>query len=937
MMLIIINTMTHISFLLSICMIVIVARKCQHSQIRKALLLLFVFTTIWSIGTLLELYFRLATGVTNRQFINVCYISICLLPIAILYLGRLIMQPDWHAKPICAAFFIIPLASIAVVYTDPLHHLFFVNFSLQSSEAVYGGYFYFHSLYSYGCIAAGIILMFISSVRNFGFFSRQSLLVISGIAITTVPNILYSFGIVALPFSVSSAAFTLTIFCFAVAFLKFRFITALPITLRQVVDLISDGYLVVDKQQGILAFNRSLLHLFQEPVNIPLGTNLRTFVERYLSNISYDRILELQTQAIAKQGTVSTEALLPGDTYVSVEISPVMQRDAHIGTIMLFKNITQSKLFIEATKAESRYKSEFLSNMSHEIRTPMNAIIGMVNIGKSANDIERKDYSLTRIEDASKHLLGVINNILDISKIEAGKFELSPEEFDFEKMLQQVLNVVKFRADEKKQTISVYIDTNIPRIIFGDDQRLAQVITNLVGNAVKFTPKEGTVYIDSRLLGDENGVCTIEVRIIDTGIGISSEHQARLFQSFQQAESNIARNYGGTGLGLAISKNIIEMMGGRIWVESEYGKGATFAFTVQLKRSVDKKNELNANGINWNNIRILAVDDESYTFEYLVEMTHGFGATCELAVNGEEALRFAEQKGGYNFYFIDGKMTVIDGIKLTKALKSRAPAVGGSVVVLIASAEWSEIAEEATAAGVDRYIQKPLFPSMIVDTMSEYLGVDRQQTEDSRQKTISTYSGSRILLVEDIEINREIVMSLLEPTQIKIDCAGNGVEAVRMFRESPEKYDMIFMDVQMPEMDGYEATYTIRALDFPNSKTIPIIAMTANVFREDVEKCIEVGMDGHIGKPLDLEEIHGQLRRYLKEDRRKSPDRRQKKERRHLLERRQKTNRRLLLDRREMTDRRHISGRRHLTDRRQLSERRYMSDRRHGIRRKNAT
>jgi signal transduction histidine kinase len=238
---------------------------------------------------------------------------------------------------------------------------------------------------------------------------------------------------------------------------------------------------------------------------------------------------------------------------------------------------------------ESKHKSAFLANMSHEIRTPMNAIIGMITIGKSADDIERKNYCFNKIEDASNHLLGVINDILDMSKIEANKFELSPDEFDFEKTLQRVVNVVNFRVDEKKQKFMVHIDKAIPGSLIGDDQRLAQVMTNLLGNAIKFTPENGSLKLDTRFLGEEDGVCTVQISVTDTGIGISPEQQKKLFQSFQQAEAGTTRKYGGTGLGLAISKSIVEMMGGRIWVESEPAKGSTFSFTAKFKRCEEKK------------------------------------------------------------------------------------------------------------------------------------------------------------------------------------------------------------------------------------------------------------------------------------------------------------------------------------------------------------
>jgi signal transduction histidine kinase/PAS domain-containing protein len=385
---------------------------------------------------------------------------------------------------------------------------------------------------------------------------------------------------------------------------------------------------------------------------------------------------------------------------------------------------------LEKAQAANRAKSNFLSNMSHEMRTPMNAIIGMTSIGKSASDIEKKDYAFEKIENASTHLLGVINDVLDMSKIEAGKFDLSCDEFNFDKLLQKTINVVNFRVDEKHQNLMVTTDQRIPVNLNGDDQRLAQVITNLLTNAIKFTPENGSIFLDARLLMEENGICNIQIDVKDTGIGISEEQQSRLFSSFEQAESSTSRKFGGTGLGLAISKHIVELMGGEIWLNSKPGMGSTFSFTVLLKR---------------------------------------------------------------------GKT------------------------------------EEKT---------------------------ESQPHKEASEQPIS-FKGRRILLAEDVEINREIVQALLEPTEIGIDCAVNGKEAVQMFSRKPKGYDLIFMDMQMPEMDGLEATHQIRSIE-GQQKRIPIIAMTANVFKEDIEKCLAVGMNDHIGKPLDFNEVMEKLKFYLK-------------------------------------------------------------------------
>jgi lactose/cellobiose-specific phosphotransferase system IIC component len=398
----------------------------------------------------------------------------------------------------------------------------------------------------------------------------------------------------------------------------------------------------------------------------------------------------------------------------------------------------------EAEKA-SLAKGIFLANMSHEIRTPLNAIIGMTSIAKNTGETARKDYCLGKIEDASAHLLEVINDILDMSKIEANKLELSPVNFNFEGLIKKATAMISLKVNEKQQHLSTHIDDRIPPVLYGDDQHLLQVIVNLLSNAVKFTPKEGTLRLGARLLDREEGLCTMQIEVQDTGIGIGREQQSRLFNPFEQADSGTSRKYGGAGLGLAISKRIVELMGGRIWIESETGSGSTFFFTIKIPQAADNIPDGGENGMT----------KEPDVKEYHLE-------------------------------------------------------------------------------------------------------------------------GRHILLAEDVEINREILAAMLEPAGIIIDCAENGLRALEMFQKNPEKYDMIFMDLQMPEMDGYEATSRIRAIEHEalreggeknGRQGIPIIAMTANVFREDIEKCLRSGMDDHIGKPLDLHNVLEKIRKHLPENR----------------------------------------------------------------------
>ncbi|MDR2547697.1 MAG: response regulator [Lachnospiraceae bacterium] len=518
------------------------------------------------------------------------------------------------------------------------------------------------------------------------------------------------------------------------------------------------------------------------------------------------------------------------------------------------------ELALDQATVSSKAKGDFVSSMSHEMRTPLNAIIGMTSIGRKANSIEQKNHALHKIEDASSHLLGVINDVLDMAKIEANKLELSTEEFCLEQMLRKVLSVVGFRMREKEHTFSIDIDHQLPQFFVGDDQRLAQVITNLLSNASKFTDKKGRISFRVMKADEQDGIYTLRFEIEDNGIGIAPEQHDRLFQAFSQAESGISRTYGGTGLGLALCKRIVELMGGEIWLESEIDIGSKFIFTIKAKRSNLSLESLLHTKVSKRSLRVLAVDDDVTVRKHIKLILDSIAINCHTAPGGREALDMIRVNGDYDIYLIDWRMPEMDGIELTQQIiKDNAEAF----LVLI-SADWTVDEVETLEVRIDKFLSKPLFSSDIVDCINEFIESDGSHTDQFTAAVASgRFRGKKLLLAEDIELNIEIIFALLEDTGIEIDVASNGKKAYEMVKNDVNRYQMIFMDVHMPVMDGLEATRRIRNLPSETAKTLPIVAMTAEVFTDDVHACFAAGMNDHLGKPLDVKQVFAKLLTYL--------------------------------------------------------------------------
>ncbi len=510
-------------------------------------------------------------------------------------------------------------------------------------------------------------------------------------------------------------------------------------------------------------------------------------------------------------------------------------------------------------------KSDFLSRMSHEIRTPMNAIIGMTNLARKNSDLDKIQNYLGKVNSSSQQLLSLINDILDMSKIDANKLEIVESEFDFDRMMEHVFNVIQVKMDEKQLDFQYIFDHLFEHNMVSDELRISQVLTNLLSNAVKFTPNYGTItlIVKEQAISDNKSLLHIEVN--DTGVGISLDRQKNLFQSFEQADGSITRQYGGTGLGLAICKKIIELMGGKIWLESEEGKGAKFIFEIEIGWG-NKRELIAADAVLSSDVKILIVDDSEIACENFSHILSDAGLSHDIVNSGEEALELVKanlSKGiQYDICFIDYSMPGLNGAETASEIQR----LTGSAaqVIMISSYNWDEIRNEAADHGVNKFLAKPIMPSTFFDTVVQMVGSGIVKGKsDNNELAPDDWQHKFVLLAEDIEINREIVLSILEDSKLNIDIATNGKEAYEIFQQNMDKYDLILMDIQMPLMDGISATKNIRALSAPKAQEIPIIAMTANAFKEDEQACMAAGMNGHIAKPIEVDKLFSTLENYL--------------------------------------------------------------------------
>lgn len=596
-----------------------------------------------------------------------------------------------------------------------------------------------------------------------------------------------------------------------------------------------------------------------EPIRVKTDTAIQKVID------SADRrVLIIQESTEEKAEAAILYAAVIGLLMIVIVIYAYKLRNEYLinDELKRQQKILQDALLV-AQKANDA-KRDFLSRMSHEIRTPMNAIIGMSAIAFNyLDDKKRTADCLSKITFSSKHLLMLLNDVLDMSKIENGKLNIRQELFDLKNLVTSLADINYGLATAKGLSFEIVISGFKDELLLGDSMRVNQILLNLLSNAIKFTPKGGSVRLEIRMLRSASDKIWLRFIVKDSGIGMKKEFLEHLYEPFEQADNGIARKYGGTGLGMAITKNLVAIMDGTIEVESQEGAGTTFMVDLPFGVSkVDKKT-----AAEMEEMRVLVVDDDNDTCEHAVVLLKGMGVNVDWALNGFEAIekvRSACEDDGrcYDVCFIDWCMPELDGIETARRMRRY---VGPDVLIIIISAyDWSGIEEQAKAAGVNAFISKPFFASNLYNTLLTVSRKPELGFSAVGNKETYDFGGKKVLLVEDNELNMEIASELLKFVNLQVEHAENGKVAVDIFRNSKEKeYALIFMDIQMPLMNGYDAARCIRSSEHPAAGTIPIIAMTANAFNDDVQAAFDAGMNGHLAKPIDVEVLYKTIARYI--------------------------------------------------------------------------
>ncbi len=656
--------------------------------------------------------------------------------------------------------------------------------------------------------------------------------------------------------------------------------------IRRILETCNEGFWLIDNNTATIEVNDSMCRILGRSRENIVGQSIFDFTDEENLRIFKENIA---LRARGEAGAYEIALSQPDGNLVPclVNATPLFdEKENKIGSFALFSDITarkqQEEALLQARKTAeeaTQMKSMFLANMSHEIRTPMNAIIGLSYLAlKTDLDNKQRDY-VSKIHNAGTSLLGIINDILDFSKIEAGKLDIETTDFLLDEVMNSVTTLTGQKAQEKGLEFLLDAPSSVPQNLLGDPLRLGQIITNLVNNAVKFTER-GEIRLQVELLKKTGDKVNLKFSVRDTGVGMTREQAAKLFQPFMQADMSTTRKHGGTGLGLTISMRLVEMMGGRIWLESEPGAGTTFLFTVWLgvgsatgpKDRVPERLQ---------DLSVLVVDDNSAAREILVDTLSGITRRVDAVASGPEAVASVVQHAEsdpYDLVLMDWRMPGMDGLQATQIIRQNSQIAQQPAIVIVTAFGREEVREEAEKSHVDGFLLKPVTKSTLVDTLVSLFrsasdeGTGMGAVADQQEAILA---GMRILLAEDNEINQQIAVELLEGVGAFVDIANNGRETVEKLQQGsfPPPYDLVLMDLQMPELDGYQATAKIR--DDVRLKDLPIIAMTAHATIEERQRTLQAGMIDHITKPIDPDAMFETILRWIKVNPGASPSRTQ--------------------------------------------------------------